>query len=164
MALSLHHLKARGWLLENICMQHRPGLAGPRMSQIVLSVRPELPIGCLVVSAGQDSIFDWLLSGHSELEVATARWHFNLSWIEQWAQSLLCFFFFFGAVYLFLPVGGLVAKHLSFFRSAPVFEGFGSFVPNTVTQEISFKAYSYLLSLSHPSRISGKHTAKLTYI
>lgn len=28
------------------------------------------PIGCLVLSAGQDSIFDWLSSGHSELGVA----------------------------------------------------------------------------------------------
>lgn len=43
--------------------------------------RPELLIGCLLLSNGHDSIFDWLLSGHSELRWLLTELRQTMSWV-----------------------------------------------------------------------------------
>lgn len=52
---------------------------------------PELLVGCLMLSAGQDSIFDWLASGNSELRVTTG---YILTWVEVNNESGVCCVFF----------------------------------------------------------------------
>ncbi len=132
MTLPLHQPEARGMLSENICMQHTLGLPGPGWASQACQMTPELLFGCLVLSAGQDSIFDWLSSVNSKVGVDTG---YILTCAKMNNGSGVCCVFFFGAVYLYLPGKGLAAKHLSFIRSARMFETFGSIVPNTVTRD-----------------------------
>uniref|UniRef100_A0A4W6E1F9 Insulin-induced gene protein n=1 Tax=Lates calcarifer TaxID=8187 RepID=A0A4W6E1F9_LATCA len=49
----LHQPEGKDRLSENICMQHRLGLAGPRQASQACQMSPEHLIGCLVLSAGQ---------------------------------------------------------------------------------------------------------------
>ncbi len=121
--LSLHRLKPEaGYQGTSACSMNQDSLV---LDEPVRSVKP--------VSTS------WLAAWCFPLDTAVfvigcqrGRWlRSNLSWGEQWEPSLMCFSF--GAVYLYLPGKGLVAKRLSFLRSAPMFETFGSIVPNTVT-------------------------------
>lgn len=79
MTLSSSQCEARDWLSESICIQHRPEWADLGQSiQVILT-------------AEQDSIFDWLSSGLSMIMAAGGH---IPPWAKENNESIVCFFFF----------------------------------------------------------------------